>query len=480
MPFPDGLTTVTVTGQVAIPPLPSPQAIPDAIFECVDWLIGPTDDAVLPPFKVDAEVSVETGEFSVVLPATNDPGWTSFEYLVTLRYGNKTQRGTMTVPYDGGTVDLADRFNPDTVPTPGPAYMLLALRGAANGVASLGGDGKVPSDQLPAASSHTHVQADVTSLVTDLANRATDMELTSGLAGKADTSHGHVQSDVTGLVSDLGGKMPIAGGTGFTMANGAVVTQAGASRADLGFSGTADGAGLELYKDDHATKPGDATFVYGSGAPGVGSFKFINYDGTDYYVRAQILAGGGAKIYNSAAPSTPSDGAVLYAEGGVLKCIDSAGVISLVGGAPATFARQRKVDGDLTMPSDAGWTPVAGLSLPIAAAVGDNVELVLNCMFDVGPAASDFFEMVVLVGGAIARCGSSGTATPSTEGDPALYPSTGVRFRGSHASMSFEVEAGDLSGGNVTFGLAHKGTTGAAKIYASTAFPFRWHARNDH
>jgi hypothetical protein len=150
------------------------------------------------------------------------------------------------------------------------------------------------------------------------------------------------------------------------------------------------------------------------------------------------------------------------------------------GGTAATFARAIVVSGDLTMPSDAGWTPVAGLSLVLPAVVGDEVTLTVDCMFDMTLSAADFFELVVLVGGAIVRCGSNGTATPPAEGDPALYPSQNVRFRGSHVSMSFQVASGDLSGGNVTFGMAHKGTSAAAKIYASATFPFRWTARNDH
>jgi hypothetical protein len=101
----------------------------------------------------------------------------------------------------------------------------------------------------------------------------------------------------------------------------------------------------------------------------------------------------------------------------------------------------------------------------------------LNC----GGGADNFFDPVVVVSGAIARAASSGTATPAAEGDPGLYPSTAVLFRGSTTVFSFTVQAGDLSGGNVTFGLAHKGSGGGTpKVYASTAYPFRWRARNDH
>lgn len=39
---------------------------------------------------------------------------------------------------------------------------------------------------------------------------ATDAELTSGLAGKANTSHTHAEADVTGLVADLAAKAPVS------------------------------------------------------------------------------------------------------------------------------------------------------------------------------------------------------------------------------------------------------------------------------
>lgn len=105
-------------------------------------------------------------------------------------------------------------------------------KGAASGVATLDGAGKVPTSQLPAMgtgdmlkstydtdndgvvdsaaaapwagitgkpstftpATHTHAQSDITNLVTDL-------------AGKASTSHTHAQSDVTGLVTALSNKV---------------------------------------------------------------------------------------------------------------------------------------------------------------------------------------------------------------------------------------------------------------------------------
>lgn len=151
------------------------------------------------------------------------------------------------------------------------------------------------------------------------------------------------------------------------------------------------------------------------------------------------------------------------------------------GGTAPTFSRAYVTTGDIAVPNDAGWTPVSGLSLAIPAAVGDDLEVFLNCMLHSGGGADNFYDLVVLVGGSIVRAASTGTASPATEGDPALYPSTNVLFRGSTTSFGFTAVSGDISGGNVTIGLAHKGPGGGTpKVYASTSYPLRWRIRNDH
>jgi hypothetical protein len=57
-----------------------------------------------------------------------------------------------------------------------------------------------------AALSHSHSQSDITGLVSDLAAKAVQADVTAALAGKANVSHTHGQSDITNLVSDLASK----------------------------------------------------------------------------------------------------------------------------------------------------------------------------------------------------------------------------------------------------------------------------------
>jgi hypothetical protein len=68
---------------------------------------------------------------------------------------------------------------------------------------------------LSSVPAHTHAEADVTNLATDLAGKAplththaqADVTgLVTALAGKAPTSHTHTEADITGLVTDLAGK----------------------------------------------------------------------------------------------------------------------------------------------------------------------------------------------------------------------------------------------------------------------------------
>ena len=69
---------------------------------------------------------------------------------------------------------------------------------------------------------------------------------------------------------------------------------------------------------------------------------------------------------------------------------------------------------------------------------------------------------------------SSGGSTPAVEGAAAFYQDTTYLPYG--VSFEFEVEAGDLSGGNVTVVFATKGDGGGA-LFAQ-AYPLAWRAIN--
>lgn len=74
-------------------------------------------------------------------------------------------------------------------------YVPTSQKGKANGVASLGSDGKVPTAQLPetAPAEHTHEMDDVTGL-------------SDALSGKSDTTHKHTTSDITDFSTEMAKK----------------------------------------------------------------------------------------------------------------------------------------------------------------------------------------------------------------------------------------------------------------------------------
>lgn len=195
MSFPATLTTRTVKGRFVT--VPDGQAAEGSVRIVLDdFMQGPTDDAFVVPFDITIPFD-ENGQVSIVLPSNNDPQWTPAIYRIILTVGNKTHREKFVVPYDGtGDLDLADILN-IPAPTPGESYVLLASKGAAGGVASLGLDGKVPSSQLPVGSGGTSVSW---------------LDLTDKPATFPPSAHAHPTSDVTGLVSALAAKADLVGG----------------------------------------------------------------------------------------------------------------------------------------------------------------------------------------------------------------------------------------------------------------------------
>jgi hypothetical protein len=148
------------------------------------------------------------------------------------------------------------------------------------------------------------------------------------------------------------------------------------------------------------------------------------------------------------------------------------------GGSTVTCTRGHIADVDAMVPEAAAWTAVAGIQWVIPAPVGASLSTTARFLVDMTTQATDFFDVAVLVDGVIVRTASTDTNIPATEGDPALYPSPNVRFRGSESGIDFQVEAEDRDGsGNVTIGLIHRGGTGNAKVYATPTFPFRWSAQ---
>ncbi|GEM_PF-2671116 len=170
-----------------------------------------------------------------------------------------------------------------------------------------------------------------------------------------------------------------------------------------------------------------------------------------------------------------SNGQVLTADSG-----ETAGVKWATpsgGGGSIAVAHGYVTSGDVTPQTTASFAALTGgPTFAIAAVVGDTVELDLSSLRQTG--GSSFWDLCVLVSGSPVRYASSGTGTPSIEGDPSTYPDT-ASFRPQHGlGMVVVCESGDLSGGNITFGVAVLAPSGTGKLFASTNYPLRYRIAN--
>lgn len=144
MTFPAGMTMVSVHGRFDLPP--SGGASGTAEFLSTGPLLGATDNSIIPPFVITATLD-GTGQFTVSLPATNDPDWTpvGWAYLVRVTIGNGVNwvTGTLQLDYLAPTVELADLLQPNGAAAVGASYIPLSLLGKPNGVAQLDGSGNL-------------------------------------------------------------------------------------------------------------------------------------------------------------------------------------------------------------------------------------------------------------------------------------------------------------------------------------------------
>lgn len=128
MPFPAGLTLVSVHCGFDVPP--DGAAAGRLRIDMPGPLTGPADDRIIAPFTRTLELD-ETGDGTISLPATNDPGWTPVDrpYLITCSVNGEIFRGTLLLDHATPAVELADLIQFDAVPDSGVTYATLAQLG---------------------------------------------------------------------------------------------------------------------------------------------------------------------------------------------------------------------------------------------------------------------------------------------------------------------------------------------------------------
>lgn len=140
MAFPAGLTQITV--QCQFDTLPSGGAAGTVTIAYDGQLTGPTDNSVVPYVDVTGVLNA-SGACSIVVPATNDPGWTpvDFQYDVTAKFGTATRTGKLQLDFANPTVQLSDLIQWDGSAVAGTTYATLAqLNAVSSDVATVAAD----------------------------------------------------------------------------------------------------------------------------------------------------------------------------------------------------------------------------------------------------------------------------------------------------------------------------------------------------
>lgn len=471
MPFPAGLTLVTVHGRIDA--LPTGGASGQVRFDRAYALVGGADNSIVPPRPEYATLDA-AGEFTITLPATNDPDWTpvGWAYQVEVNTSAGLIRGSLQLDYLVTAVELADLLQVDGTAVPGTTYIALSARGAALGVAALDVDGDV--------------------------NDAAGNKITGGGGGGGGTPSGSVVSETAYGQSASAGNV-----TAYSRGNHTHGTPALPTAADVGAEPAGVVAAHVALPDPHTqyalaaantialnlkaplASPTFTGTVAGITKAMVGLGSVDNTADTAKPVSTAQLTALNLKADLASpaltgTPTAPTQTALNNSTRlATTAYVEAAVAAGGGGGTAATFARGYVTSGDVTPGLTAAWTPVSGLAFSLAAVAGDEVEFTMNGLLS--QTATAFFDLAVLVSGSIVRYASTGTASPTAagEGDGAIYPLNASTLRPLSAYFSLAVASGDLTGGTVTFALIYKGDA-LGKVYASANYPLRWRIRNDH
>lgn len=458
--FPAGLTLVSVTGRV--PTATSGQAS----FVRPYTLVGAADNSMVPPDTRYAALS-STGEFTIELPATNDPGWipVNSPLLVEIVSNSGIIRGTVLLDYQTTSVELADLIQIDGAATVGTSYIALSSRGVALGVAALDADGDVndaagnkitgggggsgtPSGTVVAGTSYG--QASAVGVATTYS--------------RGDHSHGTPALGTSGTTAAAGNHAHTGTYDPAGTAVAAVSTHAGLADPHTGYaleSTLGDAAVLDVGTGAGTVAAGDDSRITGAQQRSTLTTKGDLYVATGSATVVRLPVGSNTQVLTADSGETAG---VKWAAGGG-------------GGSTLVVKRGIVTSGNLT-PQNTGsaWQALSGgPTLVIPAAVGDYIAADIMGML-VTPNASTFLDLAVVgAGAALVRFASSGTGTAAVEGDPAFYPD--ASFRGHGQVFDFVAQAGDIDGGNVTICIAVN-SAGVGTVFASTAFPLRWRVLN--
>lgn len=227
--------------------------------------------------------------------------------------------------------------------------------------------------------------------------------------------------------------------------------------------GNTDLAGNPLRTDVHGTDLGDYLIVGDPrGGSGGGSSTFAGL--TDVNVAG--VANGQVPAFNATSHKwEPVDQAVGGGGGGTRMTIISGSITT----------------GNTAPSADTGgaWLPIPGTSRSIATLAGEQVAAEYS--YTVDSQTTTFYDIGVVVAGAVVRALHCPTFPPGAtyEGMAEFVPDNPSRFIGSHIIPWFIAQAGDISGGNVTFCVCRK-SNGSGSFDMNDDLPVRYTLYNNH
>lgn len=277
MPFPAGLTLVTVHGAFDVPP--SGGAAGVVRFTSPAALRGPGDNAIVPPFQLAATLDAD-GEFEIELPATNDPDWspTGWAYAVTATIAGHPIAGTLQLDYQTPAVELADLLQINGTATAGVTYATLAQltahaddTTAVHGIADtstlvLTGDARLTDARTPTAHAASHADGGSDELA------LSGEQITTGTVATARLPVGTAAGTVAaGDDPRITGALPATGGT----VAGALVIDGDVLRVD-GAAGTF--RQVQWSTADSVRWSAHANNTAESGAGAGSDWRLVRYD----------------------------------------------------------------------------------------------------------------------------------------------------------------------------------------------------------
>lgn len=164
--------------------------------------------------------------------------------------------------------------------------------------------------------------------------------------------------------------------------------------------------------------------------------------------------------------------------------IDHTGLTGVGGGGSGQglvdFAHARRTSGDVTLTTNNTWMDVdTGIDLTVAASTGDVLEVGFSGYCGGSEAVTLYMDAHTIVSATPTNSIANGAAVSDSNDGVSAWRFPASTIHNSGGTVMYSVQAGDISGGNVTLRLRGKPASTTDRVLsASTARPLAWHVKN--